>query len=201
MHIYTYMSCFDKFITWWMKTWNHSISVTERLLIQNFLVNVGVIPDFCTSCKTRLDIFILQPTYRQTSLQKLSLYLQGASWGRSWCPCLSWLGSLWGLSSKKGSLYNSGKTIIAVSQGRFVMGDLGKCSWSPRVCERSTHTQREDKTLSEGPEKNPGGLQLPGLAKQGWIGMDFKRPKAKSERWELWMVLETAEFFHSYRKG
>lgn len=52
-----------------------------------------------------------------------------------------------------------------------------------------------------GQEKNPGGLQLPGPAKQGWVGMDLKRPKAKSERWKFWMFLETAEFFYSYRKG
>lgn len=169
MHIYTYMSCFDKFITWWMKTWNHSISMTERLLIQNFLVNVGVIPDFCTSCKTRLDIFILQPTYRQTSLQKLSLYLQGASWGRSWCPCLSWLGSLWGLSSKKGSLYDSGKTIIAVSRGHFD-GWLRQMQLKPQGMWKKHSYTKGGQDIEWGARKKSRGTSA---ARTSETGMDW----------------------------
>lgn len=60
-------------------------------------------------------------------------------------------------------------------------GDTSECSCSHGVYERSTHARRAKRgqESEKGARENPGGLQLPGPAKQGCVGMDLERPKER----------------------
>lgn len=38
---------------------------------------------------------------------------------------------------------------------------------------------KEQTRKQERARENPGGLHLPGAAKQGWVGMNLKKPKLR----------------------
>lgn len=171
------MSRFEKFVTWWMKTWNHSNTMTERWLIQNTnCISILVFEPFQIPAHlvkpSQIFSFVDQCTERTLCKRSPFIFKTLAQAGVDVLVCLVRVQCGICPQRKVPCMRHGKQSIIAVSWGHLVRGDTGECSCSHRVCEKSSHARRADKKVRKGPEKIQGDFSCQDQQNRdalGWI--------------------------------
>lgn len=146
-YAYILLPRFDKFITWWMKTWNRSSTMTERRLTQTTnCISILMFEPFQIPVHlvkpSRICSFLNRCTQKPLCRSSPFIFKTVAQAGVDVLVCLVRVQYRVCPQRKVPCMRHGKQLIIAISWGHLVRGDRGECSSSHKVCERSTHARR-----------------------------------------------------------